>query len=274
MKKAILVTSFGTSYEDTRVKTLDAIENKIREEFGNEYEVRRAYTSHRIIKKLKERDGILIDTPKEAVEKLKSEGFDEVIVQPTHIIPGEEYDYIKGAITHNFRGEFKKLSVGRPLLYYKCEEEGPDDYSEVVEAVSCEINKHENIVFMGHGTNHPVTAAYSCLENVMRDHGFDNAHVATVEGYPTLERAIESLEEKGAKEVTLIPFLIVAGDHARNDMASDEEDSWKSILESKGYKVNILLKGLGEYEGIQKIFVNRVKDAISEEFKTLGKTKK
>ena len=274
MKKAILITSFGTSYEDTRIKTLDAIENRIREEFGNEYEVRRAYTSNRIIKKLRERDGILIDTPSEAIEKLKNEDFEKVIVQPTHIIPGKEYEYIKEYMTHNFKGDFKKLSVGRPLLYFKCEEEGLDDYLEVVEVLAEEINKHENIIFMGHGSNHTVTESYGFLEDVIRKQGFKNAYVATIEGYPTLHRAIQSLEEKGAEEVTLMPFLIVAGNHVRNDMASDEKNSWKSILESKGFKVNIVLKGLGEYKGVQDIFVNRVRDAINEEFKTIDNTKK
>lgn len=274
MKKAILVVSFGTSYEDTREVTLDAIESKIREEYA-EYDVRKAYTSHMILKKLKNRDGIIVDTPEEALEKLKNEGFEEVIVQPLHVIPGEEYDYIKNVVAHKFKREFKKISVGRPLLFFKGEEDDtPDDYTALVNAIKEELVKHAAVILMGHGSMHPSNAAYACFESVMRDEELENVYMGTVEGYPTIDRAIKQLNKKNIKEVTLMPFMIVAGDHAKNDMASDEEDSWKTILENEGFKVNIYLHGLGENHKVRDIYVNRVKDCIEEKYENLGKTKK
>lgn len=274
MKKAILVVSFGTSYEDTRKVTLDAIESKIREEY-TEYDVRKAYTSHMILKKLKNRDGIIVDTPEEALEKLKNEGFEEVIVQPLHVIPGEEYDYIKNVVAHEFKKEFKKISIGRPLLFFKGEEEGtPDDYTALVNEIKEELVKHTAVILMGHGSMHPSNAAYACFESVMRDEELENVYMGTVEGYPTLDRAIKQLNKKNIKEATLMPFMIVAGDHAKNDMASDEEDSWKTILENEGFKVNIHLHGLGENDKVRDIYVNRVKDCIEGKYENLGKTKK
>lgn len=274
MKKAIVVASFGTSYEETRKLTLDRIESKIREEFQG-YEVVKAYTSHRIINKIKKRDGIVISTPAEAVKDLKDRGFEEVYVQPIHVISGEEYDYIKISLMHTFHADFKVLKVGRPLLYFKGEEEDtPDDFTMVFNAIEDTFKGKECVIMMGHGTMHPSTAAYSCLESVIHDNGYENVYMATVEGYPTLDRVIKRIKRKGIKNVMLMPFMIVAGDHAQNDMASDEEDSWKTILTEEGFNVEIYMHGLGENEKIRDIYVDRIKDTISGEFDTLGKTKK
>lgn len=256
MKKAILVVSFGTSYEETRKKTIEACENKIREKLEG-YDFFRAYTSNMIINKLKKRDGICIDNPKQALERLYSEGYEEVIVQTLHIICGEEFNKLKEQI-ENYKPKFKNLILGRPLLTYI------DDYKETVAAIENQIpkiDKGEAIVFMGHGTYHESHSAYPAIEYMIRDHGI-NAYVGTVEGYPELNHVIKKLKENNIKIVHLMPLMLVAGDHAINDMASDEEDSWKTILEEQGFEIIVHLKGLGENILIQDKFVRHTCDSI------------
>lgn len=258
-KSAILVVSFGTSYEDTRKITLDAIEEKIRDEF-KDFEVRKAYTSNMIIRKLKERDGIFVDTPMEALTKLKEDGYEKIIVQPLHVMPGEEYDKIKLCV-HKFQKEksFNKIILGKPLLYQT------KDYEVVINAIKEDlIEKNENkaLVLMGHGSYHPANSCYALLDYMLKSKGYENTFVATVEETPTLEDVIKRLKDKKIKEVILKPFMIVSGDHAKNDMASDEEDSWKSVLKKEGFKVNINLRALGENENIRRIYINNIKSII------------
>jgi sirohydrochlorin cobaltochelatase len=255
-KKGILVVSFGTSYADTRKVTIEACEEKIAASFPD-YEVRRAFTSKMIIKKLKERDNLEIDYPEEALNKMKEDGFTEVIVQPLHIIPGIEYEEVL-AVVDNFKESFKEITVGRPVLY------GMEDYETAVEALKQqlpELNEDQAVILMGHGTSHPANACYSCLQSVLADEGL-NVFVGTVEGYPEIDHIIAKLKENKIKEVTLMPYMVVAGDHASNDMAGDEDDSWKSILEEEGFVVKIYLHGLGENPGYQDIYVQRVQDCI------------
>jgi sirohydrochlorin cobaltochelatase len=278
MKKAILVVSFGTTHEDTRKVTIDAIEEKIKNTFVD-YDIRRAFTSHIILKVLKNRDNINVDTPEEALEKLKNEGYTEVIVQPLHVIPGVEFDYINNVVDLYKKSKaFEKIVVGRPLICFKGEEEHvPDDYTIMVDALSTQLtqmSKEGTVILMGHGTNHIANAVYCCFESVLRDRGFKNVHVATVEGYPTLDRVIPNITQDIEEEVTLMPLMLVAGDHAKNDMAGEDEDSWKSILEDKGFKVKIHLHGLGEISGIQDIYIQHIKDVINGNFKNVGKTHK
>lgn len=265
-KKAILVVSFGTTYESTRKLTIEKIEDSIRDKFKT-YEVRRAFTSHMVIKKLKDVYGIYVEKPEEALQRLYEEGFSEVVVQPLHIIPGEEYEYIS-KVVENYRKQdrFCNITLGRPLLYFKGEENLPDDYSILVEALKTQFKEKENVILMGHGTHHPANAVYSCLQAVLKDHGLSNVFIGTIDGYPTLNNIIQYLKEKEIKELTLMPLLLVAGDHAINDMASDEEDSWKSILEREGFKVNIYLRGLGENEKIQEIYIKHLEDVISNKY--------
>jgi sirohydrochlorin cobaltochelatase len=253
-KKALLVVSFGTSYEDTRKVTIEATEDRLAKEFPD-YEVRRAFTSNIIINKLKERDGLLIDTPAEALQKLYDEGFGTVLIQPLHIINGAEYDdVIEESIL--FRDKFEKFGVGRPILT------SHEDYSAAIEALKGEfdgLKKDEAFIFMGHGTHHDANSAYACLDYMLKIEGYENVFVGTVEGFPTLENIIPQLEKKNIKKVKLMPFMLVAGDHANNDMAGDEEDSWKMILKGEGYEVETILKGLGENEGIRDIYVEHAK---------------
>jgi len=275
MKKAILVVSFGTTYEDTKKVTIERIEERIRGTFKN-YDIRRAFTSHIVIKVLKERDGIIEDTPEEALDKLIKEGYSEVIVQPLHLIPGKEYDYVK-AVVNNYENKmiFQKLGLGRPVLYYKSEEEGiPDDYGVLVEAIKETIPKDNAVVYMGHGTIHPVNACYACLQSVLKDHGLEQVYIGTVEGYPTLQDVIRRLNKDEIKEVTLIPLMLVAGNHVKNDMASDKENSWKNLLGKQGIKVNIYLHGLGEISKFQEIYLDHIRDVIENKYEGLGRTKK
>lgn len=264
-KKAILVVSFGTTYPDTLKTTIESVENRIRTAFPD-YEVRRAFTSRIIIKKLLERDSVKIETEKEALLRLKAEGYTEVIVQPLHIEAGAEYEKIKGIVSHlQHEKAFKRIELGRPLLYYPGVEGHPDDYSLAIKAVEAQfpkLGRRDAVVFMGHGGPHPSNAAYATLQMKFGDNGMDKAFVYTVEGYPDLDWVIEKLKETKRKKVTLMPFMMVAGDHANNDMAGDEKDSAKSILTAAGFEVSTYVKGLGENPAIQDIYVQHIKDAM------------
>ncbi|MCT8976621.1 sirohydrochlorin cobaltochelatase [Clostridium sp. CX1] len=256
-KKGILVVSFGTSVLETFRDCIESTENRIKESFEG-YEVRRAFTSYMIIKKLKEENKIFIDTTEEALEKMKSDGFTEVYVQPLHIMPGDEYDKIINGV-NQYKELFDKLVLGRPILYRE------KDYLIAAEALKTQLPQLEGnsaVVLMGHGSTHPANASYTLLQSILHDNVSDKIYVGTVEGYPMLEHIIPKLKKDNIEEVTLMPFMLVAGDHAINDMASDEEDSWKSILEKEGFKVNVYLHGLGENGAYQQIYVQHIKDCI------------
>lgn len=271
--KAILVVSFGTTYADTRKVTIDAVTDKIKTAFPG-YEVRQAFTSRIIIKKLAERDGLQFDTEKQAIEKLKAEGFSEVIIQPLHIEAGDEYDKLM-KVVEKYKDSFDKVSVGRPVLYYTGQEgEKPDDYMIAINAIKAQLPKvgpREAIAFMGHGGVHPSNTAYAALQMKLQDAGLNNVYVFTVEGYPTFENMVEKMKANKIEKVMLMPFMVVAGDHANNDMAGDEKDSFKSQLIEAGFKVDAYLHGLGENAGIQDIYVQHVKDAQDNKYKERGK---
>ncbi len=257
-KKAILVASFGTSHEDTRKKTIKACEDLIKKSFNN-YEVRRAFTSNIIRKILKEEQNLNVDSVEDALTKLKNEGFSDVIVQPLHIISGEEYHEKIVKVVGKYKKSFNSIEIGRPIL------SNIHDYDKAIEALKKDTPKLKNnqaLILMGHGTHHPANAAYACLQLKLYE-SFPNVYVGTVEGYPELDDVLVQLEKNNIEEVILMPFMIVAGDHAKNDMAGDEKDSWKSILIKKGYKVSVILKGLGENKNLQKIYVSNIKDVIN-----------
>lgn len=257
-KKAILVVSFGTSYADTRAASIEATENEIADAYP-EYEVRRAFTSQFIINKLAKRDNIMIDNPTQALDRLSQEGFSEVVVQPLHVIAGAEYNEMVEVVAEYNDGRFDSLLMGRPILT------GISDYTAAAEALAVqmpELGQGEAVVVMGHGTHHPANASYACLQSVLDKEGMDKVYVGTVEGYPTLDDVMTQLEKDQIHEVTLMPFMVVAGDHANNDMAGDEDDSWKTILKKEGYSVNTYLHGLGENVAFQEIYKQHVQDAI------------
>lgn len=267
MKKAILVVSFGTTYQDGLRLNIESVENKIRAMFP-EYEVRRAFTSRIVIKRLAARDGIQIDTETEAIQKLEREGYKEVYIQPLHVVGGEEYDKIKKIVVQYAHGKeksFDKIVIGRPLLYYTGQEDKPDDYLEAIQALKIqlpEIGSQEAVVFMGHGGIHPANTAYAALQMKMEEAGLENVFVYTVEGFPSIENVIAKLTKQNIKKVTLRPFMLVAGDHVNNDMAGDEEDSAKSQLLAAGFEVAVYLHGLGENAEIQDLYVQHLKDIL------------
>lgn len=258
-KKAILVVSFGTSYEDTRDKTIGAIEEQIRTSFP-EFEIRRAFTSRVIIHILKDRDGLEIDYVDQAVGKLLEEGYTDLIVQPTHVMSGIEYDEMAAAI-EPYKNQFHTFAMGSPLLTDE------DDYKTVVGILAEETKQYASdqtaIVFMGHGTDHEANEDYTRLDWHFKTAGYPNCIVGTVEAKPGLEDVIAAAGEIGAKKAVLIPFMIVAGDHANHDMAGGGEDSWRSAFIKEGYEVECVLRGLGEYEGIRNLFVKHAQEAVN-----------
>jgi sirohydrochlorin cobaltochelatase len=272
MKKAILVVSFGTSHLEALNNSIKKIENRINDEF-KEYEVFRAFTSHRIIKKLKEKFDLHIFTPEEALEDLKNKGFEEVIVQPLHIIPGEEFDYIKGVV-ENEKTNFNSIKMGRPIFFYQGMNGLPEDYSLFIDSIKHVFAGEESVILFGHGTEHPSNAVYGMLQTVLIDEDYENVFVATVEGYPTVKNVLKKIKDKGIKKTKLVPLLIVAGDHAKNDMASDEEDSLKSILEKEGIEVALHMHGLGEGDKFNELYINRIYDLIEDKYLNAGRTKK
>lgn len=256
-KKGILVASFGTSIMETFKACIESTENRIEECFP-EYEIRRAFTSGMIMKKLKEEMDLHIDNVEEALEKMKNDGFTEVYVQPLHIMPGDEYDKVARQV-NKYIDSFDKLVLGRPILYRE------KDYSIAIDALKIqlpEMRENTAVVLMGHGSTHHANSCYAQLQCMLNDAELGTIYVATVEGYPTLESIIPKLKEENIKEVTLMPYMLVAGDHAINDMAGDEEDSWKSQLEEQDIKPHVYLHGLGENKAYQDIYVQHVRDCI------------
>ena len=272
MKKAILVVSFGTSHLEALKNSIEKVENRIKDEF-NDYEVFRAFTSHIIIKKLREKNDLNILTPEKALEELKDKGFEEVIIQPLHIIPGEEFDYIKGVV-ENKKDDFKVVKLGRPIFFYQGMNGLPEDYSLFIESIKDILIGEESVVLFGHGTEHPSNSVYGMLQTVLIDEGYDNVFVATVEGYPTANTALDKIQSKGIKKTKLVPLLVVAGDHVKNDMASDEQDSLKSILQREGIEVNLHMHGLGEVDKFNELYINRIYDSIEDRYLNAGRTKK
>ena len=242
MKKAILVTSFGTSHKDTRKKCLDSIQREVEEKYGNE-NVERAYTSGIIRRIIEKNEGIHIFDQKEGLKVLKDKGFEEIITMSLHILDGIEYSKLDD--------KFGKIS--KPLLA------DDEDFKKIVE--NKEFNDLEDddaIVFMGHGTESEADYAYQKLQEEYLKAGKNNIFIATVEGKVTIKDVIEKMKGKGFKKILLKPFMIVAGDHAKNDMSSDDEDSWKTMLKNEGYEVTSVLKGMGEYEFIREMFMDKL----------------
>ena len=248
-KKAILVVSFGTSYKETREKTIDQIELDIQNYFPN-YKVYRAFTSNMIIKKLKRVYDLSIDTVSEALNRIVNDGVNDLIVQPTHIINGIENDFMISEI-EKFKLKFNSIKIGSPLLT------STSDYIDLVETIIDEysfIKDDEALVCMGHGTEHHANSAYISLDYIFKAHDKKNFFIGTVEGYPEIDIIVKALKKFKPSKVYLVPLMIVAGDHANNDMAG-EEDSFKTKLQDEGFEPECIIKGLGEYEDIRKIYI-------------------
>lgn len=263
-KDAILVMTFGTTYTDTRAKTIDAVEKAIQQAHPD-IPVFEAYTSHIIIDRVKAKEGIQKLTPEEAFEKLKAEGYTRVAVVSLDVIPGMEYLY-DSIVTKQYAQDFKEISLATPLMYFQGTEGEPDQVVDFLNALSTQFPKNgpeDAVLLMAHGTPHPANAYYSVIQDRIHELGLNNVYVYSVEGRPNLDDVIPHLKRKGIKHVTLMPIMMVAGDHANNDMAGSEPDSHKSLLEAEGLTVDTYLHGLGENAAIRDIYVDRANEAVA-----------
>ncbi len=254
----ILVVSFGTSFNDSRRLTIGAIENAIREAFP-EWSVRRAFTSQIIIDHVNKRDGVKIDNVKEALDRAVENGVKNLIVQPTHLMAGLEYHDLEEEVM-SYADAFESITMGENLLA----EDG--DFEEVAKIITARTAEYDDgetaICFMGHGTEAESNAVYAKMQEVLTADGFENYFVGTVEATPSLEDVMAAVGEGEYKRVVLMPLMVVAGDHANNDMAGDEEDSWKSRFEAEGYSVECVLEGLGQQPEIQQLYVEHLQKFV------------
>lgn len=245
-KIALLMVHFGTTHEDTRALTIDAINQKAKEQFP-QMEIREAYTS-RIIMRILNKRGVRKHNPVEALAQLKAEGYTHVVVQSTNIIDGIEMESLRKDIAQ-MKPLFKEIRLGMPLLYT------PEDYKQVIDCLAEKGQEKTFTILVGHGTYTPATAQYAMLDYMLQAEGYTDFAVGTVEGYPTFDNAISKAQaKKKIKQVQLIPFMFVAGDHAKNDIAGD----MKEVLEKKGYKVSVRMEGLGENPAIQQIYIDHI----------------
>ncbi|HHZ02640.1 MAG TPA: sirohydrochlorin cobaltochelatase [Tissierellia bacterium] len=258
MKKGIIVTSFGTSNRETMELCIESIENRIKERY-TDYLVTRAFTSRMVIHKLKKRDDYPVDTPTEALERMKRNGVKEIYIQPLLIIEGHEYEKILREV-NDFVKENPdyKVTVAKPLLSHDM------DYEKVVNGLGI-ANKDQAVVFMGHGSDHSTDLSYKKLEDTIRKAGYENVFIGTVEGEISIDDVVKKLKEKSIKKVLLKPFMLVAGVHALEDMASDSDDSWKSILEKNDIDVDLQIVGLGQVKEIQDIFIEHLDEIRGDE---------
>ena len=258
MKKAILLVSFGTSHADTRKKTLDVIQEETAVRFPD-FAVYHAWTSGMIIRKLAVRDGIVIPTVKDAMEQMIRDGVEELVVQPTHMINGIENDRMMDTVKE-YQGSFRKVVFGKPALTTT------KDNERMIRAVMSEFDLADDqaLVWMGHGTQHYANHVYAALDYMLKDLGYKHVVMGTVEAYPSMEELIRHVQEMQVRRVILAPFMMVAGDHAKNDMSGEDDDSWKSQFEKAGFRVECLLKGLGEYPKVREIITAHTQEAVEE----------
>ena len=260
-KDAIVVLSFGTTYKDQRAKAIDATANAIQAAHPNA-KVVTAFTSHIVIKHIVENEGKCdYMTPEQTLDQLKREGYTRIALVSLDVIPGMEYKY-DVALFHEYKTQFKKMSLATPLMYWQGQEEQPDDVMQVMQSLHLPAYKKGTaILLMAHGTPDPSNAYYSVMQNKLRQMKRNDVHIYTVEGWPRLEDWAGKLKMHKVEKIILMPFMLVAGDHANNDMAGDEEDSHKVILEKMGFKVESRLQGLGENKKIRELYVERANEA-------------
>ncbi len=256
--KAILVVSFGTSFNNSRSITIGGIESAVREKYPD-YDVRRAFTAQIIIDVLEERDGIEIDNVTEALDKLVADGVKTLIVQPTHLMSGFEYDDVMAEL-EKYKDKFDSLAVGEPLLTSE------EDIATVIMSITTRTAAYADsdtaVVFMGHGTEHEANAIYATLQDKITAAGYDQYFIGTVEAEPSLADVVSEVKAAGYTKVVLEPLMVVAGDHANNDMAGNEEDTWKTAFEAEGFEIQCILQGLGQFNEIQDVYIQHIQTAI------------
>ncbi len=279
----ILVVSFGTSFNDSRVADIKGIEDALQEAYPD-WSVRRAFTAQIIINHVEARDGECIDNVEQALDRAVDNGVKNLVIQPTHLMHGAEYDELMDAVTE-YEDKFESVKVAEPLLGEVGDDATMvnDDKKNVAEILTAEAvdkagydsldaAKEDGVafVFMGHGTSHTAKVSYSQMQTQMNDLGYDNVFIGTVEGEPeetSCENVIDAVAEAGYTKIVLRPLMVVAGDHANNDMAGDDEDSWLSQFEASGKfdSVDTQIYGLGEIEGIQQIYVDHTATVMEQE---------
>ena len=256
----LLVVSFGTSYNDSRRLTIGAIEAAMEAAFPD-YSVRRAFTSQIIIDHIKRRDGEVIDNMEEALERAVNSSVKNLVVQPTHLMDGLEYNDVVNEAAQ-YADAFEAMAIGAPLLT------SDEDFQIVSKVMAESAAQYDDgktaVCFMGHGTEAASNTVYAKMQQVMADAGYTNCFIGTVEAAPTLDDVLALVQAGGYERVVLQPMMIVAGDHANNDMAGEDEDTWKTVFENAGYEVECVLKGLGEYEAIHDLLAAHAQAAIDQ----------
>ena len=279
----ILVVSFGTSFNDSRAEDIGGVEKALQAAYPD-WSVRRAFTAQIIINHVQARDDEKIDNMDQALERAVDNGVKNLVVQPTHLMHGAEYDELTEAV-ENYKDKFESVKIAEPLLGEVGADETAinEDKAAVAEAITAEAVKTAGFdsldaakeegtafVFMGHGTSHTAKISYSQMQAQMEQLGYENVFIGTVEGEPedtACEAVIEKLKDAGYKKVILRPLMVVAGDHANNDMAGDDDDSWKSQFEASGVfdSIDTQIAGLGEIDAIQQLYVAHTQAAIDAE---------
>ena len=279
----ILVVSFGTSFNNSRAEDIGGVEKALQAAYPD-WSVRRAFTAQIIINHVQARDDEKIDNMDQALERAVDNGVKNLVVQPTHLMHGAEYDELTEAV-ENYKDKFESVKIAEPLLGEVGADETAinEDKAAVAEAITAEAVKTAGFdsldaakeegtafVFMGHGTSHTAKISYSQMQAQMEQLGYENVFIGTVEGEPedtACEAVIEKMKDAGYKKVILRPLMVVAGDHANNDMAGDDDDSWKSQFEASGAfdSIDTQIAGLGEIDAIQQLYVAHTQAAIDAE---------
>lgn len=258
-KPVLLIVSFGTSHNDNRSETIEAVERRLAEA-NPEYEPRRAFTSRLIASKLRKRDQEHVDNVTQALYRCLADGVKEVLIITTFVLPAFEYHDVLEEI-RPFAQVFKKLSISAPLLF---EDADFTATREVLVEESAGRNEQDiAYVYMGHGTTHEANSAYRKLQDSFRQAGYENFFVGAVEGEPYIDEVLASVKARNYKKIVLLPLMIVAGEHAKNDMAGDEEHTWHTRFKAEGYEVECRLEGLGSYPGISEIFLEHASKAVT-----------
>jgi sirohydrochlorin cobaltochelatase len=260
MKRGILLVGFGVSHPEARRKIIDHLIEEVARRFPD-FDVRIAFTSRGAINKIMKLEGLEIPDVENALSAMHDEQVRTVAVQPLHLLNGLEFHKIVQCVwSMREKDTFDEIVIGRPLL------SSPGDYLALIDALKTQFPRPtagHAVVLMGHGTSHPSDAAYSRLQLMMDEQGLEG-FIGTLEGYPGLEQVRGKLRKSGVREVTLMPLLLSSGDHVTEDMAGSGEDSWKSVLERDGFRVKLYMRGLGENEQVQSLYIRHIEDILRE----------